>query len=97
MFKRVTRRLSRSSADLEDHAPRDINKSLMSNKPLLVIAASTATFDKAIIQRWKDEGFDVRYEHVHGESRSSTFAVEAHGDSLESGESYAIVCPHLPL
>ncbi|KFX99815.1 hypothetical protein O988_03638 [Pseudogymnoascus sp. VKM F-3808] len=91
MFKRVTRRMSRSSADLEDHAPRDINKSLMSNKPLLVIAASTATFDKAIIQRWKDEGFDVRYEHVHGESRSSTFAVEAHGDSLESGESYAIV------
>ncbi|OBT66592.1 hypothetical protein VE03_03928 [Pseudogymnoascus sp. 23342-1-I1] len=91
MFKRVTRRLSRSSSDIEGHVPRDINKSVMKYKPLLVVAASTETFDTAILRRWTDEGFDVHYEQVHGGSRSSTFAVEAHGDSLESGERYAIV------
>ncbi|KFZ03355.1 hypothetical protein V502_11016 [Pseudogymnoascus sp. VKM F-4520 (FW-2644)] len=91
MFKRVTRRLSRSSSDLEGHVPLDINKSVMTDKPLLVIAGSSEIFDRAIIERWTDEGFDVHYEHVHGDSRSSTFAVEAHGDTLESGESYAIV------
>lgn len=69
----------------------------MTDKPLLVIAGSSETFDIAIIQRWTDEGFDVHYEHVHGDSRSSTFAVEAHGDTLESGESYAIVRNHLQL
>jgi hypothetical protein len=74
----------------------------MTHKPLLVIAASTETFDSAIIQRWTDEGFDVHYEHIHGGSRSSTFALEAHGDSLEAGESYAVVryhfpCPLMPL
>lgn len=63
----------------------------MTSKPLLVIAASTETFDNAVLQRWIDEGFDVHYEQVYGGSRSSTFAVEAHGDDLESGERYAIV------
>lgn len=96
MFKHVKRRLSRSSQDPEGHVPLDIKKDVMTNRPLLVIAASSETFDSAIIQRWTDEGFDVRYEQVHGDSRSSTFAVEAHGDSLESGESYAIVRHHLP-
>ncbi|OBT88821.1 hypothetical protein VE02_03137 [Pseudogymnoascus sp. 03VT05] len=91
MFKRVTRRLSRSSADQEDDAPRDINKTVMTSKPRLVIAASSETFDHAIIHRWKHEGFDVHYEHVHGGSRSSTYAVEAHGDNLEPGENYAII------
>ncbi|OBT59504.1 hypothetical protein VE04_00538 [Pseudogymnoascus sp. 24MN13] len=91
MFKRVTRRLSRSSQDLEEQAPRDINKSVMTNKPCLVIAASSDTFDHAIIHRWKREGFDVHYEQVHGDTRSSTYAVEAHGDNLEPGESYAII------
>jgi hypothetical protein len=97
MFKRVTRRLSRSSQDLEEQAPRDINKSVMTNKPCLVIAASSDTFDHAIIHRWKREGFDVHYEQVHGDTRSSTYAVEAHGDNLEPGESYAIVRCHPPL
>ena len=83
--------------DIEGHVPRDINKSVMTDKPLLVIAGSSETFDRAIIQRWTDEGFDVHYEHIHGDSRSSTFAVEAHGDTLESGESYAIVRNHLQL
>lgn len=69
----------------------------MTNKPLLVIAGSTETFDPAVLQRWTDEGFDVHYEQVHGGSRSSTFAVEAHGDSLEPGERYAIVSYLLPL
>ncbi|KAL5346835.1 hypothetical protein ACLOAV_007978 [Pseudogymnoascus australis] len=91
MFRRVARRLSRTSSDLEGNVPRDINKGVMTSKPLLVIAASTETFDNAVLQRWTDEGFDVHYEQVYGGSRSSTFAVEAHGDDLESGERYAIV------
>lgn len=68
----------------------------MTSKPRLVIAASSETFDHATIHRWKHEGFDVHYEHVHGDSRSSIYAVEAHGDNLESGESYAIVRCHPP-
>lgn len=66
----------------------------MTSKPRLVIAASSETFDHATIHRWKHEGFDVHYEHVHGDSRSSIYAVEAHGDNLEAGESYAIVRCH---
>lgn len=63
----------------------------MTDRPVLVIAASTKTFDNTIIHRWEEEGFDVHYEHVDGGSRSSIYAVEAHGDNLEPGERYAIV------
>jgi hypothetical protein len=96
MLKRITRSLDKSSPDPESKAPRGINSSAIKHKPRLVIAGSTETFDRAIIRRWTDEGFDVHYEHMHGDSRSSTFAVEAHGEALESGESYAVVCYHLP-
>lgn len=72
--------------------PPDINRApTFSHGYTLVIAASTPTFDPIILQQWRDEGFKVHYEYVKGTSRSSTFAVQSFGDSLEDGEQYAIV------
>lgn len=96
MFRRFSKSRRSSQASFEDEVRLDINSTPMSHKPCLVIAASAQYFDPIILQQWADEGFAVHYERVHGDSRSNTFAVEAHGDTLEAGEKYAVVCDHLP-
>lgn len=59
--------------------------------PRLVIAASSQSFDQTIISHWQDEGFEVRFEPVRDDSRSSITSIESIGDTLEAGEKYAIV------
>lgn len=72
--------------------PVDINdRPIISAKNTLVVAASTPEFDEVQLQQWRDEGYEVHYEYVHGKSRSSTFGVQRIGDGLEEGQKYAIV------
>lgn len=61
--------------------------------PRLVIAANSQSFDPVIISHWEEEGFEVRFEPVRDDSRSSIRSIESIGDSLERGEKYAIVSP----
>lgn len=72
--------------------PVDINdKPIIGSKYTLVVAASTPEFDEVQLQQWRDEGYEVHYEYVHGKHRSSTFGVQRIGDGLEEGQKYAIV------
>lgn len=72
--------------------PVDINdRPIFSKKQTLVVAASTPEFDEVQLQQWRDEGFAVHYEYVHGKHHSATFGVQKIGDGLEEGEKYAIV------
>jgi hypothetical protein len=59
--------------------------------PRLVIAANSQSFDQTIISHWQEEGFEVRFEPVRDESKSSIRSIESIGDTLESGEKYAVV------
>lgn len=56
-----------------------------------MVAASTPEFDEVQLQQWRDEGYEVHYEYVHGKNHSATFGVQRIGDGLEEGEKYAIV------
>ena len=72
--------------------PVDINdRPIFTKKHTLVVAASTPDFDDVQLQQWRDEGYEVHYEYVHGKHRSSTFGVQRIGDGLEEGQKYAIV------
>ena len=72
--------------------PVDINdRPIIGAKYTLVVAASTPEFDEVQLQQWRDEGYEVHYEYVHGKHRSSTFGVQRIGDGLEEGQKYAIV------
>jgi hypothetical protein len=64
--------------------------------PRLVIAASSQSFDRVIISHWEEEGFEVRFEPVRDDSRSSIRSIESIGDSLESGEKFAVVSQDSP-
>jgi len=59
--------------------------------PRLVIAANSQSFDQVIISHWQEEGFEVRFEPVHDDSKPSIRSIESIGDSLENGEKYAVV------
>ena len=59
--------------------------------PRLVIAANSQSFDQIIVSHWQEEGFEVRFEPVRDDSKSSIRSIESIGDTLESGEKYAIV------
>jgi hypothetical protein len=61
--------------------------------PRVVIAASSQSFDQTIISHWEEEAFEVRFEPVRDDSRSSIRSIESIGDSLDRGEKYAIVKP----
>lgn len=93
LFRSLSRSRGKSTSSQGSftQVPTDINYTPLSHKPRLVVAASTPAFDPAILKRWRDEGFDVRYEYVQGDSKSATYAVESVGDALEDGETYAIV------
>lgn len=72
--------------------PVDINdRPIFSKKHTLVVAASTPEFDEVQLQQWRDEGYEVHYEYVHGKNHSATFGVQRIGDGLEEGQKYAIV------
>jgi hypothetical protein len=81
--------------DLLSFAPEVITflVSLFEMAPRLVIAASSQSFDQTIISHWGEEGYEVRFEPVRDDSRSSIRSIESIGDSLDSGEKYAIVKP----
>ncbi len=59
--------------------------------PRLVLAANSQSFDQTIISHWQEEGFEVRFEPVGDDSKSSMRSIESIGESLETGEKYAIV------
>jgi hypothetical protein len=59
--------------------------------PRLVLAASSQSFDQTIISHWQEEGFEVRFEPVRDDSKSSIRSIESIGDTLENGEKYAVV------
>jgi hypothetical protein len=59
--------------------------------PRLVLAANSQSFDQTIISYWQEEGYEVRFEPVLDDSKSSIRSIESIGDSLESGEKYAVV------
>jgi hypothetical protein len=59
--------------------------------PCIVIAAASQSFDQVVMSHWKEEGYDVRFELVQEDSKSSMRSIESIGDNLEDGESYAIV------
>ena len=100
LFRSLSRRNSTSSQKSSTSAggrppfsvPLDINdRPILAGKPTLVVAASTPEFDNVQLQQWRDEGYQVHYEYVHGRSRSATFGVQRIGDGLEEGQTYAIV------
>jgi len=59
--------------------------------PRLVLAASSQSFDQTIISHWQEEGFEVRFEPVRDDSKSSIRSIENIGDTLDNGDKYAIV------
>src|ERR1700736_2193042 len=59
--------------------------------PRLVLAANSQSFDQNIISHWQEEGFEVRFEPVRDDSKSSIRSIESIADSLEDGEKYAVV------
>jgi hypothetical protein len=59
--------------------------------PLLVIAADSRPFDQIIISHWQEEGYEVRFELVLDDSRSTLRSIESAGDTHGSGDNYAIV------
>lgn len=102
LFRRFSSRSRRNSASSTKSSgtgtqafsvPVDINdRPIIGKRYTLVVAASTAEFDEVQLQQWRDEGYEVHYEYVHGKNRSSTFGVQRIGDGLEEGQKYAIVC-----
>ena len=68
-----------------------ISVSFRKMAPRLVIAANSQSFDQTIISHWQEEGFEVRFEPVRDDSKSSIRSIESIGDTLESGEKYAVV------
>jgi hypothetical protein len=63
--------------------------------PRLVIAASSQSFDQAVISHWQEEHYDVRFEPVRDGTSASIRSIESIGDSLDQGEKYAIVSFHI--
>ena len=59
--------------------------------PRLVIAANSQSFDQVTISHWQEEGYEVRFEPVRDESRSSIRSIESISDTLNEGQKYAIV------
>jgi hypothetical protein len=57
--------------------------------PLLVIAADSQPFDQIIISHWREEGYEVQFELVRDDSRSTLRSIESAGDTLGRGRNYA--------
>jgi hypothetical protein len=91
----ISSKSRRKSYD-EGSVPVDINNRAMfkEHKPLLIITASSKTFDPILISHWEEEGFKVRFVPLFGDTKSATFPIQALGDELEAGEKYAVVSAH---
>ena len=59
----------------------------------LVVTAEDPTFDEAILQKWREEGFDVSYLPFDISREQYTHTIEHLSDPLALGENYAIVGP----
>ena len=59
--------------------------------PRLVVTSDTPDFDMDILERWKEEGFQVAYLSYDGDRNDYQNKLQHLADPLELGERYAIV------
>ena len=57
----------------------------------IVLTAETEDFDDETIRKWRDEGFDVKYEPLLGGGNEFIKRIHDVGDSFGPSEQYAIV------
>lgn len=59
--------------------------------PKLVVTAENPTFDKATLQKWREEGFNISYLPLDNSRERYAHTIEHLSDPLALGENYAIV------